>query len=218
MKELFETVYQNPLWSGISFQEFETMFPCVNGTVKGFAKGEVILFTGDPVKHIGIVLSGSIKIIREDENGNVSILTELSRGDLFGETFASAGVLHSPVSVVASVKSEVLFFDFQKIISTCTSACRFHAKMIENMLHLVAQKNLLLNQKIEILSKRTTREKILSFFDSQREGAKQFTIPFNREEMANYICVDRSAMSNELSKMRNEGLLRFNKNQFELLH
>ena len=104
-----------------------------------------------------------------------------------------------------------------KIITSCTAACPFHANLIENMLKLLAHKNLMLNQKIEVLSKRTTKEKLMCFFDYQRGAAKKFTIPFSREEMAHYLCVDRSAMSNELCKMRDEGLIRFNRNEFEII-
>ncbi len=106
--------------------------------------------------------------------------------------------------------------DYKKIITTCACACHFHARLIENMLRLIARKNLILNQKLEIVSKRTTREKLMCFFDTQRGAAKRFTIPFNREELARYLCVDRSAMSNELCKMRDEGLISFHKNTFEL--
>ena len=104
------------------------------------------------------------------------------------------------------------------MIQTCKNACVFHHKLTENMLKILAQKNLMLNQKIEVLSKRTTREKLLCFFDLQRGGCKQFTLPFNREQLAKYLCVDRSAMSNELCKMRDDGLIRFEKNRIQVLY
>jgi CRP-like cAMP-binding protein len=164
-----------------------------------------------------MVLSGSARVIKEDENGNVMILTELAASELFGEAFACAGIEQSPVTVLAAEDSEILCIDYKKITSSCSSACGFHSKLIENMLKIIAEKNLLLNQKIEILSKRTTREKLLAFFDAQRGAAKKFSIPYNREELAHYLCVDRSAMSGELCKMRDEGLLKFHKNKFEIL-
>jgi CRP-like cAMP-binding protein len=128
-----------------------------------------------------------------------------------------AGIDRSPVTVQAAEDVEILFIDYKKIITTCPSACPFHARLIENMLKLVAKKNLMLNQKLEILSKRTTREKLLCFFDTQRGSSQRFTIPFNREELARYLCVDRSAMSNELCKMRDDGIIRFRKNVFDVL-
>ncbi|MDR2898650.1 MAG: helix-turn-helix domain-containing protein [Spirochaetaceae bacterium] len=118
---------------------------------------------------------------------------------------------------MAADTAEILFLDYRRIITSCSAACSFHTQLIENMLKLVARKNVLLNQKIEILSKRTTREKLLCFFDIHRGRAKRFTIPFNREELSQYLCVDRSAMSNELCKMRDEGLITFEKNLFEML-
>lgn len=162
-------------------------------------------------------MSGGVKIIKEDISGNVTIFAELGISELFGEVFACAGIDHSPVTVQASADSEVLFIKYKKIITTCSSVCGFHSKLIENMLRLIAKKNLMLNQKIEILSGRTTREKLFMFFDMQRGVAKRFVIPYNREDMPHYLCVDRSAMSNELCKMRDEGLIKFNKSEFEIL-
>ncbi len=217
MKKIFDVIKCNPLFSGIGYSEFEKMFSCIEARVECYKKSDVILLTGDVVSFVGLILSGRVKVIKEDFDGNSTILTELCASELFGEVFACAGIDHSPVTVETSEDCEVLFINYKKVISTCSSACCFHSRLIENMLRLIAKKNLLLNQKIEILSKRTTREKLLLFFDTQRGMAKKFTIPYNREEMANYLCVDRSAMSNELCKMRNEGLIQFNRNEFEIM-
>jgi len=217
MKNIFDAVKNNPLWSGIGYGDFESMIRCMESKTQNYEKGDIVLLSGDTVNYIGLILSGSVKIIKEDMDGNITILTELSASDLFGEVFACAGIDVSPVTVQASEKCEILFLNYRKIITVCSSACGFHSRLIENMLKLIAQKNLLLNQKIEIISKRTTREKLLLFFDTQRGMSKKFTIPYNREEMAHYLCVDRSAMSKELCKMRDEKLIKFKKNEFELL-
>ncbi len=217
MKEIFEVIRHNPLFADIGLNDFEKMFVCIEGRTQCFKRDDIILLLGDPVYNVGLILSGSVKIISEDINGNSTILTELSVPELFGEVFACAGIDHSPVTVQAAKDSEILFFNYKKIIGTCSSACTFHTKLIENMLAILANKNLKLNQKVTILSQRTTREKLFMFLHTQRGGAKKFTIPYSREEMALYLCVDRSAMSNELCKMRDEGLLRFNKNEFEIL-
>ncbi len=217
MKKVFNAVKDNPLFNGIAFSDFERMFPCLSARAATYKKGGIILLSGDAVTFVGLVLSGGVKIMKEDRDGRVSIVTELSVSDTFCEVFACAGVSHSPVTVEAASDTEVLLIDYKKIITACSSSCPFHTKLIENMLGLVAKKNLMLHQKIEILSKRTTREKLLCFFDAQRGAAKAFTVPFNREDMAQYLCVDRSAMSNELSKMRNDGLIRVHKNEVELL-
>ena len=215
--DIFNIVKHNPLWSGIDYNEFEKLFACIESKTHSYKKGDVILLSGDTINFVGLILSGGVQIIKEDMDGNITIITELTVSEIFGEVFACAGIAHSPVTVQASKESEIMFINFRKIITTCSSACGFHSKLIENMLKIIAAKNLMLNQKIEILSKRTTREKLLMFFDMQRGKARKFTIPYNREELSRYLCVDRSALSNELCKMRDEGLIKFKKNIFEIL-
>lgn len=217
MKSVFESIKNNPLFHGIAFSDFERMLSCLSAKTARYKKDEVILLSGDTVSFVGLILSGSIRIIKEDVYGHSTILAELAAGEIFGEVFACAGISQSPVTVQTAEDSEILFIDYKKIITLCTAACSFHTALIENMLKLIAKKNLMLNQKIEILSKRTTREKLMCFFDMQRGPVKKFAISFNREELAHYLCVDRSAMSNELCKMRDEGLILFYKNIFEIL-
>jgi len=217
LKKIFETVKNNPLFAGIAYSDFELMLSCLSAKTAAYKKDDIVLLSGDAVNFVGLVLSGGVKVIKEDMEGRVAILTELSVSDMFGEVFACAGIDHSPVTVQASEATEILFINYKRIITSCTSACPFHTKLIENMLKLVAAKSLMLNQKIEILSKRTTREKLLAFFDMQRGAARKFTIPYNREELAGFLCVDRSAMSNELGKMRDEGIIKFKKNIFEII-
>jgi len=216
MKKVYGIVRFNPLFNGIGYSEFEQMLRCIDAGTKTFVKGEYLLLSGDLIDYIGLILSGSVRVIKEDVDGNAAILTELAAPEIFGEVFACAGVAHSPVTVQASGDCEVLYLNYRKVISSCSSACHFHSRLIENMLESIAKKTMLMSEKIEILSKRTTREKLLAFFDFQRGAAKKFAIPYNREELARYLCVDRSAMSNELGKMRDEGLLSFHKNVFEL--
>ena len=216
MKHIFEAVKSNPLFQGIALSDFKRALNCLSAKTACYKKDDVILLSGDTVNFVGLILFGSVQIIKEDRDGHITILTKLGVSGIFGETFACAEITQSPVTILATENTEVLLIDYKKIITTCAAACPFHAKLIENMLKLIARKNLMLNQKIEILSKRTTREKLLSYFDMQRGIAKKFTIPYNREELAQYLCVDRSAMSNELCKMRDDGLIGFHKNTFEI--
>ena len=123
---------------------------------------------------------------------------------MFGEAFACAEISHIPVTVTATADSKVLFLNFKKLVSTCNNSCIFHTKLIENMLKAIALKNLFQSQKIEILSKKTIREKLLCFFDFERNGSIKFTIRYNREDLASFIAADRSAMCAELSRMRSE--------------
>jgi CRP-like cAMP-binding protein len=217
MKNIFHVIKSNPLFQGIAFSDFEKMLGCLSARQEAYMKGDVILLSGDAFHFVGLVLSGSVRIIKEDREGRASILAEFGVPELFGETFACAGLDHSPVTVEAAEDMEVLQLDYRRIIKTCPASCPFHARLVENMLGIIASKNLALNAKIEILSKRTTREKLLCFFDHTRGPARKFTIPFNREELARYLCVDRSAMSGELGRMRDEGIIAFEKNVFEVL-
>jgi len=216
MKNIYETVKDSPLFNGVGAGDFEKVAGCIESKTKNYPKDDIVLLAGGSVGFIGLVLSGSVRVIKEDIEGNIMILTELTKPDIFGEVFACAGIDRSPVTVIAAEECEILFINYKKVIASCSLACAFHSKLIENMLNLIAKKNLMLNQKIEILSKRTTREKLLALFEMHQNAAKKFTLPYNREEMAQYLCVDRSAMSHELCKMRDEGLLRFHKNVFEL--
>jgi len=217
LKRVFDIAERNPLWNGIGVTDFESVLNCLSAKTTEYKKDDVILLSGNSVNFVGLVLAGSVQVIKEDIDGRITILTVLGVSELFGEVLACAGVMQSPVTVLATEDTEVLLIDYKRIISSCSAVCPFHAKLIENMLKIIAHKNLMLNQKIEILSKRTTRDKLLAFFETQSGMAKKFTIPYNREELANYLCVDRSAMSNELCKMRDEGIIKFHKSSFEII-
>lgn len=217
MKNNFVLLKNNPLFSGIGIEDFDKMLNCLGAKTTSYKKGNTILIAGNPVDSVGLILEGSVKILREDADGHAHILSEFSAPELFGETFACANVDHSPVSVVAIEDCDILFLNYRRVITTCSSSCIFHGRLIENMLTLMAQKNLILNHKIEILSKRTIRERLMLFLESQCGSSQKCTIPYSREELAALLCVDRSAMSNELSKMQNDKLILFHKNKFELL-
>jgi len=217
MWSFFETIKESPLFEGIGLSDFKKLISCLPAKASKYQKNDVIMLAGDDINVVGLVLSGSVRIIKEDVDGNEAILAELLAVNLFCEVFACAELDYSPITVRASDECEVLLMDYRRIIETCPSVCPSHLRLNRNLLRAVARKSLLLNQKVEILSKRSVRERLLCFFDMQRGMAKKFTIPYNREEMARYLCVDRSAMSNEIGKMQKEGLIRFNRNSFEIL-
>ncbi|MCL2641938.1 MAG: Crp/Fnr family transcriptional regulator [Candidatus Bathyarchaeota archaeon] len=218
MKKIFETAKNNPLLQGIAFSDFEQMMTCLSAKTTTYKKDDTILLTGNTINFVGIILSGSIKTLKEDPNGQTTLLTQQNAPELFGETYACAGIDHSPITIQATENNtEILLIDYKRINTSCTSACPYHRRLIKNMLKIIATKNIILNQKIEILTKRTTREKLVTYLNTQKGPTKKFTIPYNRKELAQHLCVDRSAMSNELCKMRNEGLIKFNKNTFEII-
>ncbi len=177
MRRIFETARNNPLFQGMAFGDFEQVLNCLSAKSAAYAKGDAVLLSGGTVDFVGLVLSGSVQVIKEDVNGRIGILTELGVSELFGEVFACAGIAQSPVTVLAAENTEILRMDYRKIITSCTSACPFHAKLIENMLRLIARKSLMLNQKIEILSKRTTREKLLAFLTCKQGRRKHSPSP-----------------------------------------
>ncbi|MCL2840555.1 MAG: Crp/Fnr family transcriptional regulator [Defluviitaleaceae bacterium] len=216
-REIFNIAKDNPLFYDIIFIDFDEVLHCLSCRVIGHKKDDIILLAGDTINYVGLILSGGVKILREDINGNATIVTRLGVSEIFGEVFSCAEVTHSPVTVRADENTEILCIDYNKIITSCAKACRFHTQLIKNMLKLLAEKNLMLYRKNEILSKRTIREKLLCFLNQQRGTSKKFTIPFNRGEMADYLCIHRSAMYLELCKMRTEGLIEFKKNTFEIL-
>jgi CRP-like cAMP-binding protein len=207
-----------PLFSGIDTVDLRSLLMCLSATTKHYSKDDYIFRVGDFVTAVGIILFGSAHIIQEDFWGNRTILSHVSPSELFAESFSCAEIDKLPVSVVATVDTEIILIDYKRIMKTCSSACTFHAGLIQNMMQILARKNVLLTQKMEHMTQHTTREKLLSYLSAQamKAGSNAFIIPFNRQELADYLSVDRSAMSNELSKMRDEGILKCRKNCFTL--
>lgn len=219
MEKYLDPLKNCPLFAEINGSELQTLLGCLSAVKKHYKKNEFIFMANDAATAVGIVLSGSVRILQEDFWGNRTILSHIESGGLFGEAFSCAQADRIPVSVLAAEKSDILLIDYRRIITTCTSSCAFHTALIQNMLRILAEKNIMLTQKIEILTRHTTREKLLAYLSSQaiKAGSDSFQIPFNRQELADYLSVDRSAMSNELGKMRDDGIIKFDRSRFELL-
>lgn len=212
-----EVLRQVRLFEGIESGALSSMLACLDAHIVDFKKTELVLAAGNRVDKVGIVLCGQLHIIKEDINGERSLIASLEQGSIFGEALCCAGVTESPVSVLASTDAKVLLLGFRRILQTCSSACLFHTKLVENMLYVIAQANLLLQTRMGFLSKKTIRARVLEYFEqtASKQGIS-FTIPFNREELAEFLCVDRSALSRELSALKREGILDYKKNQFTL--
>lgn len=219
MKKHFPILERCPLFDGIRPEDLSAMLDCLGARIMKATKNQILFSEGDPANHVGIVLSGSVQIVKEDFYGNRSIVARIEPGELFGESFACAGVNALPVSILAAEDCEVMILDCGRITHSCSSACEFHSRMIINLVSVVAAKNLAFNQKIEILSKRTTREKLLSYLMGQAKlhGSNSFTIPYDRQALADYLAVERSAMSAEISKLRKDGIIQCTKSSFTLL-
>lgn len=219
MKEFYPILEKCPLFDGIAMEDLQAMMGCIGGHVLRVEKGQFVMREGDPATYVGLVLSGSVQLVREDYYGNRSIVAHIGPSQLFGETYACAGVPALPISIAADTDSTVLLMDCRRITTSCSSACAFHSRIIFNLLRLVATANLLYDQKIQITSQRTTREKLMAYLLSQAkmQGSNSFFIPYDRQSLADYLEVDRSGLSSEISKLRNDGILQSEKNHFTLL-
>ncbi len=218
MEKNYNKIIKNKLFNNISETDFTSMLSCLNAFEKKYGKNEIVLNEGDSINFVGAVIQGGLKIIKTDYDGNEVILTKVSEGDIFAEVFACAEIVRSPVSIIATEESAVMFFDYRKIIYSCSSSCKFHQQLITNMLKIVANKTLYLNRRIDIISQKTLREKILAYLQYESKGLRNFNISLNREELSNFLCADRSALSNELSKMKKDGLIDYHKNEFKFLN
>ncbi len=219
MREYLKLLQTSALFEGISEDEILQLLVCLNANIRVFGRGETVLRLGEDLEHIGLVLNGRVLVFRDGLLGERTLIAQVSKGGLFAEALAFARIRELPVSVEALEKSEILFLKSAKLLATCHSNCVFHRTLVSNMMSILAQKSLLLSSKIRHISKRTTREKLLSYLYEQASASQstQFIIPFNRQELADYLCVDRSAMSNELSKLQQEGILSFHKSAFKLM-
>ena len=219
MKEYIKLLKNCPLFNKIEEEYYEQMLSCLEAKVVSFKRKEYILSEGDPAKYIGILLTGRAQIEQVDYFGNRVILTDIQPSEMMGESFACSPLEHMPVSVQATEDSRVLFLDWSGIVQPCSNGCGFHRQLMFNLLGIVASKNILFHQKLDILSKRTTRDKLLAYLmmQAKKNNSSRFTIPFDRQELADYLQVERSGLSAEIGKLRKEGIIDNKKNDFVLL-
>ncbi len=219
MKKFIPILKHTQLFNGVSEDEISLMLDCLNATLKNYKKGEYVFRQGEHISDISVLVEGVLHIQRDDYWGNSNIINTVGVGDMFGEAYVtpnSGAVLNN---VIAIENSTVLFFNAKKILLTCPYACRFHSIVVQNLFFAISDKNRKLMQKITHMSNRSTREKLMSYLseESKRQNSSTFVIPFNRQQLADFLSVDRSAMSNELCKMRDEGLIKFEKSKFILI-
>ncbi|MBR5123043.1 MAG: Crp/Fnr family transcriptional regulator [Anaerotignum sp.] len=207
------------IFQGITPDEIKAMLGCLQAERKTYEKGEIIYRMGDVIPAMGLVLSGRVSIENDDIWGNKSILDTASSGQFFAETYACVPSEPMMVSVVASEKTEVLLLNVSRILQVCSNNCSHHNKIIHNLLSISARKNLNLSRRIFHTSSKSIRGRLLSYlsYQAMKNGSREFDIPFSRQQLADYLSVDRSALSNELSKMQKEGLLSVNRSHFVLL-
>lgn len=209
MEKYFEILSHCPLFADIERPDLKAMLECLDSRTINVPKGKPIFLEGDPAQFVGVVLRGTVQVIREDYDGNRSVMASLQPGQLFAEVFSCAGFETMPVSVMAFTDSEVLLLDCRRVFMTCSNACHFHSLLVKNLMQEMARKNLELSRKIRYMSQKTTREKLFAYLQDQakQQGSREFVIPHNRQSLADYLGVERSAMSAEISKLKKDGLL-----------
>lgn len=219
MEKYIPILKRTQLFSGVGEEEIRAMLNCLQAKLCTYKKGEFVLRQGEHLDKIFVLMTGKLHIQRDDYWGNRSIINMVSVGEMFGEAYVApeSGVLMNDVLAVED--SVVIFFDVKRIMTVCSSACRFHSMVVQNLFFAISEKNRRLVQKLTFMTKRTTREKLIAYLseEAKRQNSSEFSIPFNRQQLADYLSVDRSAMSNELCKMRDEDLIEFEKSRFKLL-
>ena len=219
MEKYFHVLKNCAMFDGIAEADLSGMLACLGARVIAVKKGESIFREGEKATAVGIVLNGSVRMEKEDYYGNRSILALMGQAELFGESYACAGIGSLPVTIVATEDSECMLIDCRRITVTCANVCEFHTRVVFNLLKLVASKNLSYDEKIEVTSKRTTRDKLMTYLLNQAKSndSNSFVIPYDRQELADYLEVDRSGLSAEISKLRKEHIIECEKNRFTIL-
>ena len=239
--EKYQSVLSHcPLFAGIQAEEWQSMLGCLDAKILPISKGEPVFLEGDPARLVGVVLSGGVQVVQDDYYGNRSVLSILQPGDSFGEAFSCAGLNKLPVSVYAvkdgevlvcgmhispyeqgnifNKDGEVLLLDCRRILTLCSHACRFHSLLIQNLLQRLAQKNLSFTQKVRYMSQKTTKDKLMTYLldQAKQQQSPEFVIPCDRQTLADYLGVERSAMSAELGKLKRAGWLETKGSWFRL--
>ena len=219
MQEYLEVIKKSKLFYNITDKEIELLFECLNVKINDYDKGEFIFNSGEPIKEVGLILKGKVHVINEDYWGNRSIFRDVTEGEIVGDSFACADEV-LPVSILSVEKTKMMLIDFKRIVQTCSVSASIREIIIGNLLNILSKNNIILTEKINHMSKRSTREKLLSYLSEQarKNKSSSFSISFNRQQLADYLCIERSSMSNELSKLRNEGILEYEKEKFKLLN
>ena len=210
---------ETDLFRGMSAMDIAHILGCLGSRKNSYKKGQYVFMEGEANPKVGIVLSGKVQAIKQTKNGDLILINQLEVGDIFGLSHVCAQIKKLPLSILAVEPSEILFIELNQLVQTCEKACVFHVEMIKNALWILARKNLFLETKMYYISHKTIKERLTTYLDDQAISlnSSEFEIPFNREELAEFLCVDRSALSRELGNMRERGMIEYKKNWFKLL-
>lgn len=219
MSRIIDIVRNSGLFDGVEDSEIEAMMKCLGATRTRYGKNEFVTRRGEDLDSIIMVIDGRLQRVKDDYWGNRTVLSEHTRGDVVGTEYACASGERMDVSLIAVELTELLFLDVRKVSTTCPTSCDFHSRVIMNLLRILAKGSLDLDSRLDRMSKRSTRDKICAFLsdNARMAGSNEFVITMNRQQMADHLGVDRSAMSSELGRMKREGLIEFERNHFILL-
>ena len=221
MKDLIIKAFQtHPMFKGISLTNCETLMHCLGCTEKAYNKEQIIPTAGIYARQIGIVVSGCIHTIQEDVWGRRAFLSYAKDDGIFGEVLLGGSSDERGIIFKAAEPTTVMYLPADRILHPCRNSCPFHHELSRNLFRMISNSNAELTEKIEITSKSSLREKILTYLsiESRRNGSTRFTVPLNRTEMADYLCTNRSALSRELSKMKKDGIIDYESNTFRILN
>jgi len=222
LKKILKTnTYSNyPLFKGVNQNSINVIMNCFKSVEKEYKKGTYIWHAGDKAEYVGIVIKGQVNIVKDDISGDRVIINTVYNPMIFGESYAIAKISEYPVSVQAAVDSKIILIDIEKLITPCSVGCSFHNKIIKNLVEIIAKKNIKLNNRIECITKKTIKQKLVFYLVDEMKMSEndEIKIPFNRNELSDYLNVNRSALSRVLSKLEEDGILIFNKNKFKILN
>jgi CRP-like cAMP-binding protein len=206
------------LFRGMTEADIQHILNCLGSRKKTYRRNEYIFMEGEKQPKVGVILSGTVQAIKETKNGGLILINQMNAGDTFGLSYVCAQTDYLPISIISTDQSEVLFIELDQLVRTCHNACQFHIDMIKNALWILAQKNLFLDTKMYYISHKTIRERLMTYLEDQetRADSREFEIPLNREQLADFLCADRSALSRELGHLKEEGILDYKKNWFRM--
>lgn len=209
---------KSELFMNISGEELSGLLSCLRAREKCYEKGEIVLHSGEKVHELGFVEAGSVNITLNFYWGQSHIIGHIERGNIFAESYALLSDKELKADVVVAENARIIFFDMRGLLNICKNSCASHQQMLKNLLMMSARKNLALSSRMLHTAPKTIRERLLSYLSQMaiEKGSDEFVIPFSRQELADYLALDRSTLSNELSKMRRDGFIDFKKNLFWL--
>lgn len=219
MERLFPILKKCALFTDIKEAQYKSLLTCIQAYTKTYQTNDYVFLIGEEINYVGIVLSGSLELRKENAAGLLHILDFVGPSQIFGEGIVCTKARISPVLVRVKEPSEILFIPYKKIITTCSNSCNFHVQIIQNMMLILGEKNHILNQKIELLTLKGMREKLATYLllESKKQHSSTFQIVPNRNELANFLNVARTSMCRELARMKEEGLIDYYQNSFQIL-